>query len=342
MKKSILCIALFSIFILSGCEKNITYSYTKNDNSHSESNINSSSESITQSQSNKETTVTTIEEDFNSYKNRNVNIVSNGKGSVVIDGNKAYLDGKEISLDSSKGVSISYDNDKVLLNGKPVQYKDNPDSKKINNEEIQLTGKTIKVPLNEFSGIHSSLPIVQNCSNNRERYLLIDTALEPYLSKRASTGFIHLENGHYKIKGKLEVQIFTPSISYLENEGSGDLSIRCIEKNFTLINSGMSTIYLQDIDNDSLKITQNGIGKIIVDGTQVKKFYGYNKGVGSMELNVPILEGYLENFGVGHIKAKRIDSLQAINQGVGDIDVEHNKKVVRSQNSSIGNIHINN
>ena len=217
MKKSIFCTAIIALVLglslsLSGCEKQVSITMTKSDsNGQSESSYTSSSETRTQSESNHKEMTTIIDENSN-FKG---SVVATGTGSVVVNGNLAYIDGREIEFDSKKGVSISYDGDKVLLNGKPVKYKDSSSDKKPINAEIQLTGTLVKIPVHKINAIHSSLPITQNCSDDNTSYLMVDSALAPYLSDRVPNAFIHLKNGHYKIHGQLEVQLFTPKFEYL-------------------------------------------------------------------------------------------------------------------------------
>lgn len=353
-KKSLFSLSVILLFSLVGCDKSVHIKNSEQSENHSvivQNNIN------TDNKDNK-TTVTILEENnsYNTNYSHDSKVVqlSSGQGNIVITDNGAYVDGKEIDVKQTKSISVSYFGDKKTteVNGQPVKYKNNADNQNITindknitvndkNITINITGNVVKFPVKDISTLNSSIPITQQCSNNKENYLLIDSALVPYLYKDTENGFIHLKNGHYTIKGIFSAVLFTQPLNYLENQGTSTLTLSCIDKStFNIENTGSSNVSVSNINNDTIKINQQGIGKINLEGTLIHHLYVNNQGVGHVNIDVPVLNGQIENSGLGIISARSIDTVDVTNEGIGSINIEKSKKTVQSINSGLGSIHI--
>jgi hypothetical protein len=51
--------------------------------------------------------------------------IATGKGSLAINDGKGYLDGKELDMDLSHGINISYSDDGMTINGQKPVFKEN-------------------------------------------------------------------------------------------------------------------------------------------------------------------------------------------------------------------------
>lgn len=261
----------------------------------------------------------------------------NGTQNMIFSNNKVYINGKEVDIDTTKGINISYDGNKQLINGKPIKYK-NSNQKQI---EITLTGKQVKIPLSSLKSVNSSFNIEQKCSPTNESYFMIDEALEPYLDNTRN-GTLHLKEGNYDINGTVSVELFTSPLKTLKSESSGNLKISCIDENFfELKNVGVGQVSLINVFVKEMELLNNGVSNISIDGKSINKLTATNYGVGNLNINLPISEGYLKNMGVGNIKAKEIHQVDVVNSGVGNVYVFKSEKTLRSFNSGVGDIEIN-
>lgn len=343
-KKLLLTSIVLSLSLI-GCDSKVSVSTTKTSSSDSQSTAVSSQSSVSVNND----TVTVIEEkssSFNSIRgsgNGNTNMISIGNDNIVVNDNKAYFNGKELDLDTHNGISLSYDGDKQLINGKPIKFKDGKSVEKPLDIELTLSGENVKVPVNSLTDVNSSFDIEQQCSSSKESYFMVDSVLKPYLVD-SHNGTLRLKEGKYTIKGrgKLVATLFTPALNSFNFNSSGSITLSCIDKkSFNLENEGIGSVTVNNLSTDVVHISQSGVGHVLLNGDSVNQLYATNSGVGTLKFNVPINEGHIENSGVGNISAKQINQLDAINSGIGNIDVSKSDKTLRSENSSMGHINVN-
>lgn len=335
MKKKLIYSILFVSFALTACKEEFHLKIEKNIDVQNTSVSTYSTSETTHDNDN----ITIIDENVN--RTTRSNIFSSGKGNITINGDKAYLDGKEIEINDTKAINVSYDNDKILINGKNVKYKNTSSDDKKNTLEIKVSGSTSKFSVGDISSINSSFNIIQKCSTSNENYLMIDSSLLPYLSEDTKNGFIHLKNGSYKIIGKINIELYTNPLSNLSYDGNGSIQLTCTNtNNFELNNAGIGHIDVNNIKHNNMSIHQSGVGEISLNGTQLNILNAFNTGVGEIKINVPVNEAHVQNSGVGSISATNINSLDATNNGVGEVNVSKVNKVINQKNSGVGNINI--
>lgn len=142
-------------------------------------------------------------------------------------------------------------------------------------------------------------------------------------------------------KGKtLTLTVFTPTLCRLHQDGVG--SIRC-EGSFDtetmeIINDGVGSVKMNDLNCDLLTVKCNGVGGIDLRGATKKAVY-LSDGVGSIdayEMQSEVTEVKLDGVGSIHCHAsKRID---ARNTGVGSIRFDGNPEQVNVQSEGVGSI----
>lgn len=313
-------------FLLSGCDNK--FEVTKTETTTDDSGITQSITSHTTSDN--DDTVTTI----------NVQNSSSYPGSIAVNGDnidfkndKMYINGKEVDIDTAQGVTISTNNNNTVVNGQTLKNKkDNP-----KDILLTLTGKTLQIPVKSVENLSSHFNLTQKCSDSNNSYFLIDSALEPYILKdKANSGLLYLDTGNYKIKGKIQVELYTPALKQINYNSYGSLTLSCVDKNsFSLENNGIGKIVVDNIDNDNFKVAQSGSGIINLQGKHINNLYAENNGIGAINIDVKVKQAQLENSGVGVIRAKEIGILDSENSGIGSITVDKTDKIIREKKNSL-------
>jgi hypothetical protein len=272
---------------------------------------------------------------------QNNNAVAIGKDSVAINDNGSTItgmvNGKEINIDSSGGgVSISYINGEMLINGKKPEVKDNENKTNI---VIKLTGKQVKIPINTVEVINASYQVEQQCSDDDKSYLMVDEAIKPYLSEELNKGVFRLKSGNYNINGKPNFVLLTQPLEKLTVKSGNNVVINCTSKDiFILDNPSVTSVTVNNLNSKEVRIENMGTGKVQLEGNQIDKLIATNSGVGSISVSHKVNDAVLENSGVGNITLSHAKLLDAENSGIGNIIIKKVEKVVRTRNSGIGSI----
>jgi len=333
-------IGLFISLGLMGCDKeNSSYNVSYTNEQTKEDSDGKKTEVVIQESfsSNGGTTMNSIG-DINIIGDSQ-NTIAIGKDSVSMSNGRAFMNGKELDMDLKDGVSISYSNNGVLINGQEVKYKDGKSSDSKNKVEIKLTGKEVRIPINPVEKINSSYTVEQKCSEDGKNYLVIDEALKPYLNEGFEKGNIHLKNGNYRIDGQPKIILETEFLESVEVEKGDKITLTCVSKNrFIATNSSISSFIVKNIDSKDVRLDNDGTGKIFLEGKNIDKLIANNSGVGNITVNVPVNDAVVENNGVGSVNLDYVKFLDAENNGIGTINVKKVDKVVRKVNSGIGSI----
>ncbi len=302
---------------------------------------------VTKGDSNGEKTEVVIQESGGTSVNSDgdINIVGGdntiaiGKDSISMSNGKAFMNGKELDMDLKGGVSISYSNNGVLINGQEVKYKDDKSSDSKVKVEIKLTGKEVRIPINPVEKINSSYAVEQKCSEDGKNYLVIDEALKPYLNEGFEKGNIRLKNGTYHVNGQPKIVLETEFLESVEVERGDNITLTCVSKNrFIASNSSISSFTIKNLDSKEIRLDNNGTGKIFLEGKNIDKLIANNSGVGNITVNIPVNDAVIENSGVGSVNLDYVKLLDAENSGIGTINAKKVDKVVRKINSGIGSI----
>ena len=207
---------------------------------------------------------------------------------------------------------------------------------------IQLTGQMVKYPISQISSFNNVFETKQYCTSSNENYMLIDSALIPYLSDDTKDGIVHLKDGEYKFSNKVTVELYTKPLTELFYEGTGNISLTCINNtNFTLNNVGLGSVDFSNINPNLITIYHFGTGDIFVNGKHLNSIYATNKSNGNIKIKIPVDYAELKNFSNGSIKLNETQSLDAFNYGSGNITVLNSTKTNQQVNKSSGNIKIN-
>lgn len=146
---------------------------------------------------------------------------------------------------------------------------------------------------------------------------------------------IRMKNGE-----KLSLTIYTPTLSRIHQDGVG--SIKC-EGTFKtpkmeIINNGVGSVKMEDLQCKLLTVTSNGVGGIELTGDTEKAVF-QSDGVGSIDaydMRSKVTEVRLD--GVGSVHCHASERIDARNSGVGSIRYEGDPEQVNVHCDGVGSI----
>lgn len=325
--KKLLLSSLFMNLFLLGCDSK--FEMTKTETTTDNSGITQSITSHTTTDNNDTVTHIKVQSSSAYYPG---SISMNGD-TIDFKNNKMYINNKEVDVNTEKGVSVSTNHQQTVINGKPVDNK----ADTIKDINIVLIGKNVKIPVTSLNNLSSHFNITQKCSDSDNSYFLIDAALEPYILKDIiNAGTLNLKTGNYTIKGKINVELFTPPLKDIDYNGYGIVHLSCIDKDsFSLVNNGIGKILVDNIDTNHVKVSQSGSGIITLEGKNINTLYSVNNGVGAINIHTKVKNAQLENSGVGIIYAKEVGVLESQNSGIGSIKVDKTDKIIRQEKNAL-------
>lgn len=142
---------------------------------------------------------------------------------------------------------------------------------------------------------------------------------------------------------KANIYIYSNQITSIENAGVGDILIEKFKfnKTMSLLNKGVGSIKLSNVEGDTLIIHNSGVGNSVIKG-KLKTLKLYNQGVGNINASeMPADKVIVENNAVGNVSANATKEIYLECNGNGLIEYKGNpvvKKSVVGKQGKIKNI----
>lgn len=195
------------------------------------------------------------------------------------------------------------------------------------------------------SDVVSNVAVTQSTDNRSEIKITGPDNIVGLFQFEVKNGELNLSmKPGYKWKEKItmQVEIASPKITEIENDGVGNLSLEKIKSpSLSVKSDGVGEISLSNIETGDLRIASEGVGSLSASAITATNTKISNGGVGSIEISGKSVKTEIENSGVGSIEAGDFKSETVVvdNDGVGSITANATKTATYSK-GGVGSVDI--
>lgn len=195
------------------------------------------------------------------------------------------------------------------------------------NISVVITGEEHVVPLVKVKNNNGTLIISMKNSNG---------IIYNELTVHVSSPFV--EKVTHNCSGKLQLLNINHKNLNIEKDGSGDILMNGVCKDFTVQQSGSGKINLNQLICEFIDISKNGSGRLNISGT-CKNIHCDIEGAGDTNLSKLIVEKVtLKKEGAGSCKIYASNEINGSIQGAGSLHVYGQPKQRNVSKAGVGNI----